>query len=114
MIFFKNSSKDTEKTIAVEYDKDDLWFYNGNLELSRKRIKNDVVVDITDKEYWELANKYLADFSLLNNVKVILLGKNKKHCCVEDNAMNRYRYAKLKNEFSLLQDKFVEELNSRL
>lgn len=98
----------------LEYDKDDLWFYNGNLELSRKRIKNDVVVDITDKKYWELANKYLADFSLLNNVEVILLGKNKKHCCVEDNAMNRYRYAKLRQEFSLLQDKFVEELNSRL
>jgi hypothetical protein len=98
----------------LEYDKDDLWFYNGNLELSRKRIKNDIVVDITDKEYWELANRYLTDFSLLNGVEVILLGKNKKHCCISDNAINRYKYAKLKQEFGLLQERFVEDLNSRL
>ena len=98
--------------IKIEtYNKDTIWFYNYNLELSRRHILQEIKRDISSTDYWQVVNMWLDTFANDYGVEITLLGRGKRHCCIEDNARNRYLYAMLYEEFNKMQDTFVEILN---
>lgn len=95
----------------LKYDIDNIWFYNYNLELSRRHILSDIKDEIDSADYWNLANEWLKTFNKEHNIEVFLLGKGSRHCCIKDTAKNRYNYAELRKAFNEMQDEFIKALN---
>lgn len=81
----------------VSYDKDNLCFWNGNLELSRTKL------ELEDKN--EL-DKAILVFERRNNVK---LGIDNNHYYIEDNALNRLNFYELKYKLEEVFDKLAED-----
>ena len=81
----------------VSYDKDNLCFWNGNLELSRTKL------ELEDKS--EL-DKAILVFERRNNVK---LGVDNNHYYIEDNALNRLNFYELKFKLEEVFDKLAED-----
>lgn len=82
----------------VSYDKDNLCFWNGNLELSRK------IIDIEEDN--EL-HKTLLVFDRRYNVKVNV---DHNHYYIEDTPLNRLNYNELKFKLEETLDKLNEEI----
>lgn len=95
--------------VIAEYDKDDLAFWNNQLELSRKRIEEDIVVEIKDLK--ERLQQRIKVFERMNNVSVLV---EDNHYCIEDNATNRLKFYDTKIKFKEMLNGLIEEINEEI
>lgn len=96
-----------------KYERDTIWYYSRNLELSRRRIRNDILMTFDNEEFEELIKELVDKFNTDNNCEAFLLGEELEHCCVIDNAKNRLRYEELRLMYNKYQDSLIEFLNQR-
>lgn len=94
------------------YEKENIQYYQGELELSRRHILWEITTDMEQDLYVEFVNEWLERFDTDHNCEVFLLGRNNRHCCVKDTDQNKLRYHELKEQFQAFQDAFVEYMNN--
>lgn len=94
------------------YEKEDIQFYQGNLELSRRHILWEITNDMDEEIYKNFVDEWLDKFNTDNECEILLLGRSARHCCIEDSDQNKLRYHDLKNKFQEFQDSFVEYINN--
>ena len=95
----------------IKYERDTIWYYSRKIELSRRKIYNDIIVDLDLDKFLIIAKVWLERFCLENHCNIELLGTNQRHCVIEDNAYYKVRYEELRERFNKWQDKLVDTLN---
>ena len=94
------------------YEKENIQYYQGNLELSRRHILWEITTDLEEELYCGFVNEWLEKFKERYDCEVFLRGRSNRHCCIEDTDKNKLRYHELIKEFELFQDEFVEYINN--
>ena len=82
-----------ENVLILEYEKDNLHFYDQKLRLHpRCKIPDSIIIAQN-----QLINNYIKEFSFLNNVE-LSVSPDYVHFVIEDTPFNRLRYDKLNIE----------------
>lgn len=96
-----------------KYERDTIWYYSRNLNLSRRRIRNDVLMQFDNEEWHELIKELTDKFNQDNHCEAFLLGEELEYCCLKDIAENRLRYEELSIAYNKYQDRLIEYLNEK-
>lgn len=113
MEYILKKLKDKLNFKIEKFERDTIWYYSRNIELSRRRIYGDVISNISLEAFMNIAEKWLEKFCEDNQCEIFLLGKNKRHCCVKENAYYKLRYEDLRIKFNEYQDKLIEYVNRK-
>ena len=95
----------------VKYERDTIWYYSRNLELSRRRIFEDITIDLDKEDFLDIIDRMVVKFNKEYNCEAFILGDMKDHICLKDIAVNRMRYEELRKAYNRYQDIIIESIN---
>lgn len=93
------------------YDKDELMFYNGELELSKKNVLEEIVADLEEEEIARRIVERVVAFERMCGLKIHKYGN---HYCIEDTPKNRLEYVRIRERFKQILNDTIEVMNYEL